>query len=228
MKLDSLSILIPAYNDAATIETVVTEAIAIAKKVASCYEILVIDDGSTDDTYSHLNLLKQRDKKIVIQRHRVNQGYGKTIKKLYSLAKYHWLFSAPGDYQVGVKELLTLLPYVKQSDYIIGWRRNRHDPLSRLVQSNVYNMLIRVLFGISVHDINSVRLIKRAVVKSVSLMSDSAFVDAELTIQASRNGYIITEIPISHRARTGSIGGGGKWWTILPTIWEMVRYKFTN
>lgn len=212
----TISFLIPSYNDALTIGTVVREAIEVGKRIARKFEVIVINDGSTDGT---------RYPPATVISHVVNQGYGQTIKELYYAGKYEWLFTIPGDYQVGAKELLKLIPYTPSADMILGWRQKRNDPRVRLFVSWVYNTLLRLLFGLKFHDINSVRLMRRSILKEINLTSSSAFVDAELVIRAKRLGFTVIEVPISHRPRAdGKPGGGNQWQTIAATIFDMIRF----
>lgn len=221
----SVSFLLPAYNDAATIQTAVEEADKIGKKYTRAYEIIVINDGSSDGTKSILAYLKKKIPKLFVKIHPTNKGYGATIKELYYQAKMDWCFSIPGDYQVGAKELIKLMPFTHNADMIIGWRRHRRDPESRLRQSKIYNRLLQWFFRLDLHDVNSVRLMRTAILKDIRLRSASAFVDAELTISCRRRGYRIIEIPIGHR-RQKTIGLGGSWRTIIPTIIDMIRFRF--
>lgn len=214
--LSSLSFLVPAYNDTATIQTVVDEARTVGKRVAKKVEIVLIDDASEKP-------ISVRGVRLV--RHATNQGYGVTIKELYYTCTNEWLFTIPGDYQIGAKELLKLLPNAGHADMILGWRVARRDPINRHVISWVYNTLLRLLFGITIHDANSVRLMRRSVLKDMTLTSTSAFVDAELVIRARRAGFRVTEVPITHRARMdGGHGGGNQWHTIAETIIDMLRF----
>lgn len=222
-RLSGVSFLIPAYNDAGTIKQVIEEAAEVGKQVASSNEILVIDDGSTDNTREILYKLKKQNKQLKIFFHDQNEGYGKTIKELYYKGASEWLFSIPGDYQVGAKELYKLIPYIKNSDMNLGWRKERHDPFIRIFQSWLYNHLIQLLFGIRLHDVNSVRFMRRSMLQTLQLTSDSAYVDAELAIKAKEAGYHIREVPIGHRDRIGSSGGGGSLVTIVSTITEMLQ-----
>lgn len=214
--LKSISFLIPAYNDQATIRTVVNEAKTVGRSVAKDVEIIVIDDASR----------KPIDvRAVTLARHATNQGYGATVKELYYAGKNEWLFTIPGDYQIGAKELLKLLAHARDADMILGWRVARHDPINRRIVSWVYNTLLRLFFGITIHDANSVRLMRRSVLKKIRLVSSSAFVDAELLLRARRAGFRIIEVPITHRARRdGSRGGGNQWRTIAATIVDMIRF----
>lgn len=215
-KLSSLSFLIPAYNDEATIGRVIAEAMAVGKRVAKKFEIVVINDGSRR---------KIRPRLATVITHPVNQGYGRTIKELYYVGRYDWLFTIPGDHQVGARELEKLTPYTSNADMILGWRAKRNDPPNRLIVSRIYNTLLRMLFGVTLHDANSVRLMRRSVLQNIKLTSFSAFVDAELVIRAREAGFGIIEVPISHRPRAGGKrGGGNQWPTIAATILDMIRF----
>ncbi|MDP1722098.1 MAG: glycosyltransferase family 2 protein [Candidatus Gottesmanbacteria bacterium] len=225
IKLSSLSLLIPAYNDEATIEKVVAEAVAVGRRVAKKFEIIVTDDGSHDRTGPGLVNLMKKYKNIRVITHRTNQGYGRTIKELYFAGQYEWLFTIPGDYQIGAKEVQKLIPHIGNNDMILGWRVKRHDPTNRLFSSWIYNTLLRWLFGVTLHDVNSVRLLRRSVLTSLHLSSSSAFVDAELVIRTKRLGFSVTEIPIAHRARSDNeVGGGNSWRTVVQTIVDMIRF----
>lgn len=222
--MESLTFIIPAYNDEETIETVVKKTVDVGKKLQIPFDILIINDASFDSTGVILKKLSKKYANLHIITHAKNAGYGRTIKELYRKAASAWLFSIPGDYQIEPGEVLKLWSHRGEADMIIGWRRARHDSTVRLFQSDIYNQLLHLLFGVSVHDANSVRLMKTSVMKSVRLTTSSAFVDAELVIRSTRAGFRVMEIPIAHRARPGGSGegGGGRLTTILPTIRDMI------
>jgi len=222
--MELLTFIIPAYNDGSTIEIVVKKAVNVGARLCIPFDILVIDDASTDETPKILSRLAKRIKELRVVIHTKNAGYGRTIKELYQKAGSHWLFSIPGDYQIEPWELTKLWSHRNNADIIIGWRQVRRENPARLGQSRIYNTLLRILFGLAIHDANSVRLMKTSVMKSVDLTTSSAFVDAELTIKANRAGFRVIEIPIAHRARAGSGASGGKLSTILPTIQDMIVF----
>lgn len=220
----SLTFVIPAYNDETTIETVIRKAHETGRDLRIPFDILVVDDASSDATASVLAKLERKIKNLHVITHSQNAGYGRTIKELYQKARHTWLFSIPGDYQIEPGELTKLWPHRRRADMIIGWRRTRRDSPARLYQSYIYNTLLRLLFGITIRDANSVRLMKASIMKALPLGASSAFVDAELFIAAKRRGFRIVEIPIAHRTRVGT-GGGGKVSTILPTIRDMILFR---
>lgn len=226
--MKSLSFLIPTYNDGATIATQVTQAHSVGKKLGIPFEIIVINDGSVDQTTQILTSLAKRFRELRVLIHPNNKGYGTTIKELYYAARKDWLFTIPGDYQVEAKEILNLLPHEKYADMILGWRTNRNDSVVRQYQSRIYNWIISFLFDTKTHDVNTVRLMRSRILKSIILRGSSAFTDAQLIIKAKLLGLKIKEVPIAHRYRyegTGT-GGGGTIKMILPTIREMLLFRF--
>lgn len=226
MKLPSLTFIIPTYNNDKVIEKVIRQAFEVGKRIASRVEIIVCNDASTDTTAVILDNLRKKFSNIRIITHPTNKGYGQTIKELYYGAKSDWLFSLPGDYQIAPREIEKLLPYADHADMILGTRIRRQDPQGRLFQSRVYNLLLRILFGISVRDVNTVRLMKTSMLKNIHLRSYSAFVDAELVIQALQKGYIVKEVPIDHQPDKSG-GSGGHLMTILSTIFEMIQFRIS-
>jgi glycosyltransferase involved in cell wall biosynthesis len=224
MKL-SLSVLIPCYNVAGTVESVVRDAYTVADKIADPLEIIVTDDGSTDATNRVLRKLAHEIPHLKMINHNVNQGYGTTIKELYQAGANSWLFTLPGDGQYDAGELTKLLSRTKDADMILGWRASRNDPPFRLFQSWIYNRLLNFLFGIQLHDVNTIRLMKQTVIRTLLLTSNSAFVDAELAIRAKREGFRIVEVPVIHKKRQRKGATGGNFFrTILPAIVDAIRF----
>jgi glycosyltransferase involved in cell wall biosynthesis len=222
----TVSFLIPAYRDEDTISTVVSEAVALGKKITSKFEVIVINDASPDATGEVLEKLKKQFNQLKVITHQKNAGYGGTIKDLYYAGKNEWLFTVPGDNQIPVSEITKLMPFINKADIILGRRVNRHDPPARLRQSKIYNVLLHILYGIKIHDVNTVRLIRRSVMEKIKLTTTSAFVDAEQLISAGRAGFKIIEVPIEHSARSDESGaGGGSLRTILPTIVDMIKFR---
>lgn len=226
----SLSFLIPSYRDALTIGTVINEANAVGKALKIPFEILVVNDASPDNLADVLRELKKKIPQLAIITHFQNKGYGATIRQLYTTGSKQWLFTIPGDYQVGAKELKKLIPHSNSFDMVVGRRIERNDLPSRKRQSSIYNAILQKLFHIPVHDANSVRLMKQSIINTIQLTSTSAFVDAELVLRAQRAGYRIAEVPIVHRRRAHGAGkgGGGSMRTILPTMIDIAAFALNT
>lgn len=225
MKLPSLSVVVPTYNDQMTIKTLIEKIHHTGHTYSRHLEILVLNDASTDKTALILARLSKTLKEVRILTHSKNVGYGKTIKRLYLSADCEWIFSLPGDMQIDPEEIGKLMPYTQTHDIILGKRINRKETTFRLIQSYVYNLLLRMFFSLKVSDANTVRLMKKSVIQSLRLTSKSAFIDAELLIRAQKKSAAIIEVPIHHNKRiSGTATGGNLRKTILPTIFDMINY----
>ncbi|OGG26140.1 hypothetical protein A2960_04060 [Candidatus Gottesmanbacteria bacterium RIFCSPLOWO2_01_FULL_39_12b] len=228
-KISSLSIIIPAFNDEVTIEKVLAQAVQIGEEYSNQYEIVVIDDGSTDKTYKKIERESQKNKRIKFKYHLKNLGFGVTIKELYYSARYDYIFSIPGDRQIRADVIKLLIPQLKTHDFIIGLRKKRMDSWLRRLQSRSYNRLMRILFQINLRDVNSTKLFPRSILGQISLVTSSAFIDTELCIKTIRNGFKISEVEIPHYPR-GALGGIGvmNLKIVLPVIRDLIIFWGTR
>jgi cellulose synthase/poly-beta-1,6-N-acetylglucosamine synthase-like glycosyltransferase len=218
-----LSIIIPAYNDAGSIESVVREAAHVASQAAPSHEILVVNDGSRDSTGEILDKLARELPRLRVVHHPANRGFGYTMRELYEGAAGKLVFSVPGDGQIRAGQLERMLPAAEYADLVVGWREIRNDARRRKRQSYVYNLLIRALYRVTIGDVNSCKLIHRRVLDAVTpLQTESPFIDAELCIRAIRRGMIIRGVIIEHMPRQYGAGSGGKWGIIWATIKDML------
>ncbi len=225
--LTSVSLVIPAYNDVTTVGRLINDADALLQSVCNDYEIVVINDGSKDDTLALLQRLAADNPRMRLINHEVNRGFGVTIKELYFAGTKDLIFSLPGDYQYAPKELLTMAAGLATHDFVIGLRKKRNDPFRRKLQSHIYNTMLRVFAGNKHKDVNSIKLFKRSVLSKVKLLSDTAFVDAELVIRADKAGVKVIEIPIEHLPRLSQGASGGKLSVITETFKDLLTMSKT-
>jgi len=225
--MPSLSVVIPAYNDETTIGKLIQDTDKVLAGECPDYEIVVVNDGSKDNTLSVIQKAAKENPRVRLINHEVNQGFGRTIKELYVSGRKELIGSLPGDYQYAPKELLTMAQGLKSHDFIIGLRVKRNDPPRRKLQSQVYNFMLRVLYGHKHKDVNSIKLFRRKIVETVELKSDTAFVDAELCIRAEKAGFRVVEIPIEHLPRLSQGASGGKLSVIWDTFADLVKMKAT-
>jgi glycosyltransferase involved in cell wall biosynthesis len=225
--LSSISLVIPAYNDETTIARLATDSSALLEKVCPDYEIVLANDGSKDKTPEILQNLKAQNSRIRVINHQINQGYGRTIRELYLSGEKDLIFSLPGDYQYAPNELLAMAEGLKDHDFVIGLRVNRNDPWRRKLQSKVYNLMLRTLYGHKHADVNSIKLFKRVILEKVNLISYSPFVDAELCIRAEKAGFKVIELPIEHLPRLAQGASGGKPSVIIETFADLLKLRPT-
>lgn len=225
--LKSLSILIPAYDVVETLPQVLENARQVGLSLTQDLEIVVVDDGSTDETPDFLKNLSKQWKELRIITHSVNRGYGVSIRDLYLAGTKEWLVTLPGDDQIDAMEILKLTSYSDKADMILGKREIRDDHFKRRLQSKTYNNILRFLFKIPITDVNTIRLMKRDILSKIKLTKSSPFIDTELIIRAMRQGFKVIEVPILHKSRKTAGATGGKFFaTIWPTIKDMCSFYF--
>lgn len=226
--LSSLSVFFPAQNEAGNIERVVRSALEICAPLTGVLEVIVVDDGSTDETPEIVAVLGQSDPRVRLVRHEVNRGYGGALKSGLAAATGDYIFYTDGDGQFDIHEIVALVPLLKQADLIAGYRIHRSDPWYRLVNARLYHWLIHALFGLKMKDVDcAFKLIKRAVVDSLKLTSEGALISAEFLLRAQRSGFRIVEVGVHHYPRQWGKASGARLSVILRMFVELFRFKQT-
>lgn len=224
----TLTISIPAYNDAASLPSIVQDYISIRHQIILPSKLLIINDGSSDNTNEVMQSLMQQYDCIEYIDYINNRGFGITIKEVITAPTSEWILFISGDNQFPVSNILTMQQYIENHDFIIGRRINRNDTWRRILQSKLYNGMISLFFGVKIRDVNSIIMIKKSLVDTLQLQSKSAFIHAEIFLNSVINGAKYVEVPIQHHARLHGEGSGGKWQIIFPTIKELFYYKFVH
>lgn len=223
LPISSISVVIPAYNDETTVGRLIEDVDCLLKEICMDYEIVCVNDGSKDGTLAVLEQKAAKLKSVRVINHEQNQGYGRTIRELYYAGGKDLVFSLPGDYQFAPKELLTMAHGLRHNDLVVGLRVKRNDPPRRKLQSNIYNLMLRIFYGVRFKDVNSIKLFKREILEHFPLEAESAFVDAELCIRADKAGFNVVELPIEHLPRLSQGASGGKFSVISDTFGDLIR-----
>ena len=198
-----VSFVILAYNDAPSLPGVAAEVLSALSTLASRFELIIIDDGSRDGTAKVAKDLVLLHPEVKVVHHSCNRGVGAAFDTAMSAAKYGVLGYIDGDGQYDGAELAKLVERIDDADVVSGRRVRRADPRIRSIASIAYRILLRVLFGIEMRDINSgLKLYRRWVIENaLTLGSAGAFFDAEVLIKARARNARIVEVPIQHRPR---------------------------
>lgn len=205
MDLNTISAVLPAFNEEGNIEKAVTHMADVLKSLAlRDWEIIVVDDGSKDRTAEISDRLATHDPAhIRVVRHDGNRGYAEALKTGFSTARHQLIFYTDSDNQFDVGQLKELLPLVEDADIVCGFRIYRFDPLTRLFLSWGFNLLVRIVFRITVRDIDcAFKLFRREVFDKVTIESKKFFVDAEVLAKARYYGFRMVEIGVRHYPRT--------------------------
>ena len=206
-----LSIVIPAFNESDNLAAVVQESLDVLQGLTQRFEIIVVDDCSTDDSWDKLQALAQEIPQLRPIRNEKNLGCHPSSLIGYQAAQGEYLYFSPADRQIPAAEISKFVAKAKTGcDVVYSWRQKRADPPHRLWISGCYNMLLRLFFGIRVHDVDSSELLTRRAVESLlpKVRSDSAFITVELLMEASRQGLAIGEVVIEHRPRVAGVARG--------------------
>jgi len=198
-----ISVFFPAYNDEASIAGLVGDALALLPSLTDDFEVIVVNDGSTDGTAAVLDELARADSHLRVIRHEVNRGYGAALRTGFASATKELIFYTDGDGQYDVRELARLRPLLADGvDIVNGYKVQRADGWQRKAIGAVYNGLAHLLFSIPIRDVDcDFRLLRRRAVEGVELVSSSGSICVELVHKLHCAGCIFAEAPVQHRPR---------------------------
>lgn len=199
-----VSIVFPCFNDAGTIGSLVAAADLVSSEIAADYEVVVVDDGSTDSSRTILQELQRKYSRLRLVLHEQNKGYGAALRSGFAHATKDLIFYTDGDGQYDVFELRYLLPIIREGiDIVNGYKISRHDPWHRVVIGIVYLRLMRLLFNFKVRDVDcDFRLMRRTVFEQIELNHNSGVICLELVKKLELAGYRFAEYPVHHYHRT--------------------------
>lgn len=220
-RVKEISVFFPAFNEAANISSVVQKCLKVLEDIAQKYEVLVIDDGSSDNTTEVVKGLIKKDPHVKLLKHPKNLGYGAALKSGLYNANYDLVAFNDGDGQFDFGNISDFLHLLDKSDLVIGFRKKRSDPFFRIVNAKLYSFFLRMIFGLSVKDVDcGFKLIKRSVIEKIpKLQSDGALVSAELLIKAKKMGFKINQVGVDHYPRTAGNPTGAN----VKVIFKMFR-----
>jgi glycosyltransferase involved in cell wall biosynthesis len=199
----SLSVFFPAYNDSGTIASLVIRALQTASRLTPNYEVIVVNDGSTDSTDQILKALAQVYPALRIVTHPVNCGYGGALRSGFAAASKDIIFYTDGDaqYDPGEMELLwqQMGPAV---DLVNGYKISRSDPWHRIFIGRFYHHVVKTLFGLTIRDVDcDFRMMRRTIFSRVRLEKNSGVICLEMMKKIQDAGFTIVEVPVHHYHR---------------------------
>ena len=203
MERISLSAFFPAYNDQHTIEGIVRTAAEEMRKVTDDFEVLVVDDGSQDETGAILDRLAAELPFLRVIHHEHNLGYGAALISGFKNSKKDLIFYTDGDGQYDVREMRNLLVQLRPHiDLVNGYKVKRADAWYRVWIGLAYLRAVRWVFHLSIRDVDcDFRLFRRYVFDTISLESTSGVICVEMAKKFELAGFRMAEIPVSHYPR---------------------------
>ena len=207
---EPVSIVLPACNEAENLPVLLQACGRAFAPRFPDYEIVVVDDGSTDGTAELIVNLARGNPRLRLVRHSQNLGYGAALRSGFQAARYPLIFFTDADGQFDPAEVELLLPHLQHSELIAGYRAPRQDPWPRRLYGRLFSSLCRWRFGIRLRDVNcAFKLFRRSLLEGAELTAAGALINAELAGLAQSRGVIPIEVPVHHFPRRHGRQSGG-------------------
>jgi len=193
-----LSFIIPAYNEEESLEQLYNEI--LQNRGDHQYEVIFIEDGSTDNTYSVMQQLAQKDSNVKVIRFRKNFGKAAALQTGFNYATGDVIFTMDADLQDNPAEINSFLAKLDEGyDLVTGWKKKRHDPLNKKIPSKLFNFITSLSFGLKLHDYNcGFKAYRREVVAELDIYGE---MHRYIPALAHSKGFKVAEIVVDHRSR---------------------------
>lgn len=221
-KVSELSIFFPFWNEEKNIKNVVENAIPVVKRVAKKWEILMIDDGSSDRTVEIGKNLERKYNNVKLVSHKPNRGYGAALKEGLEKAKYNLVVFTDGDGQFDFAEVKKFLDKIVKNDLVIGYREKRKDSFIRHILMLYLKLHDFILFGFRFRDIDcGFKMFRRNAIRAISpLKSEGAMITTEILAKAKKKGLIIAEVGVHHYPRIHGSQSGANLRVLIRALRE--------
>ncbi len=224
--MEGLSIVIPAHNEEPNVEATIREVSDVAQQLGIDYEILVVNDGSTDATGDIVKALIAEIPHLELVEHYPNRGYGGALKAGFAVASKELITFVPADGQFTFTEVGRFLKMIGAADIVCGFRAARQDNLLRRLNGWGWNCTVRLMFGYLARDVDcGFKMLRRGVLDRVPLPSDGAMIDTELLAGARARGFRVAEVPVTHLPRIAGEATGANPKVILKAFRELLSFR---
>lgn len=234
-----LSWFFPAHNEAQNIEPLVEEALRELPRLAERFEVICVDDGSTDGTGAIADRLAAAHPDLVrVVHHPVNRGYGAALRSGFGAARYPLVCFTDGDRQFRIADLGLLLdrmrepvvpgagPDAPRPDVVVGYRIKRADPAIRLAYARTYRACLRLFFRLRLRDVDcACKLFRREALEGIRLASGGAFLSAELLIKLRATDRSVVEVGVPHHPRPAGRASGANPRVVLRAVRDFWRLR---
>ncbi len=235
-RVPRLSYFFPAHNEEANLEELVTEALGTLPGLAETFEVIAVDDGSTDGTPALADALAASHPDVVrAVHHPTNLGYGEALRSGFAAARYDLVAFTDGDRQFKVADIGRLAARLAEPDapdVVIGYRIKRADPLVRTLYARAYRLANRIFFGLKATDIDcACKLFRREALEGLRVESGGAFFSAEMVIKLRAAGRTVVEVGVPHYPRTAGSATGARPQVVLRAVrdfWSLRLRMWAN
>ncbi|MEI7542262.1 MAG: glycosyltransferase family 2 protein [bacterium] len=219
-----ISAFFPAYNEELNIVALAEKTCKVLSEVCEDYEVIIVNDGSKDNTAGVSAELAKRNSHVRVINHEKNKGYGGAVKTGLNSGKFEWVFFTDGDGQFDVNEIKNLVALTDKYDFIVGYRIKRADPFHRKLNAFMWGTMVKLLFKFWVKDVDcAFKLMKKEIIVKAQVESEGALISTELLAKATKMGYKIGEIGVHHYPRTAGTQTGAKIGVIAKAFVELFK-----
>ena len=221
-----ISAVLPAFNEAGNLEQSVSRVAKALTHHARTFEIVVVDDGSRDETAAILERLATQYRELRVVRHPVNRGYGAALRSGFEAARLGWIFLIDADNQFDPEEVGLLTARAADADIVAGYRQQRRDPLGRRLNAWAFFTVVRMLFGPLARDVNcAFKLMRRDLLARMDLHSEGALINTEILVLARQVHARVVEVPVHHYPRTSGKQTGANPRVVLRAFAELLAFR---
>lgn len=228
----SLSLVLPAHNEEDNIRLVVEQALDVLPNYVDTFEIIPVNDGSKDRTAAILQELADEDERVRPVSYANNKGYGGALVSGFNVTRYDYVMFMDADRQFDIADIQRLAPFVGKFDIVAGFRMERNDPAIRRLNAEVFNIAVRILFGVHLRDLDcAFKVFRGDQLRSLNLISNGALINCEMQAKLRRHGATLQQVGVQHYPRVAGTPTGGDIKVILKAMrdililwWKMRDY----
>jgi len=225
-RLTSLTVVLPCHDEEDNVDQAVREASAAARDAAHDFEIVVVDDGSSDGTRRLAAACAAEDGHVRLLLHAENRGYGAALRTGIAAARCDWILLTDADLQFDLGELREFVAPAADLDLLVGYRLARMDPLPRRLNAYAWNRLVDRVFHLDVRDVDcAFKLIRRDLAQRLHLTADGAMISTELVARAALAGARMGEFGVHHRPRLAGRQSGADPAVVISAFRELRRIR---
>jgi glycosyltransferase involved in cell wall biosynthesis len=225
-----LSLVLPAFNEAENLPVVIERAVEILPRHFNQFEMVIVNDGSRDATGAVADSLAAEHNQITVVHHPRNRGYGGALVSGFAASDGDYVMFMDADRQFDIEDIDRLTPFIDTHDIVAGFRMERNDPFHRRVFAEIFNVTIRVLFGVHMRDIDcAFKIFQGDLLRSIELTTSGALINTEIQAKARRQGATVQQVGVRHFPRVAGSSTGGNPRIILramrdtPRLWWHMR-----
>lgn len=224
-----LSVVLPAHNEAAQIMKTVTSCVDRLASLSADYEIIVVDDGSTDATGAIVEAMGEENRRIRVVHNVPQRGYGGALQAGFDAASRDWVFFMDSDGQFDFNDIDALLAWTDQGyQAVVGYRVHRQDPFIRILNARAWGALVSMVFHIHVRDVDcAFKLFDRAMLQSIDIQSEGAMVNTEILVKLEALGVPLAQVPVHHFSRQQGTASGANFKVIARAFRELFWMRAT-